>query len=121
LTDAKTVLLVDDDDDVRLVCELSLRKLGGYRVVTARSGAEALERAAETPPDVILMDVVMPEMTGLETLQALRARPSTQAIPVVLMSARHFDAAPPGAAGVLSKPIDPMALPEQLAALLQRM
>ena len=59
-----------------------------YRVVTAADGREALERARTQAPDIILSDVMMPHMTGLELVQALRADPSTVAIPIILLSAR---------------------------------
>ena len=80
------VLVVDDNADLREYMSALLAPF--YRVVTAADGREALERARTQAPDIILSDVMMPHMTGLELVQALRADPSTVAIPIILLSAR---------------------------------
>lgn len=82
------VLVVEDDPDIRQLVELRLRGLG-HRVVSAPSGAEALTVIADRgAPEVIVLDVAMPGMTGLEVLRALRADPAHAALPAVFLSAR---------------------------------
>lgn len=82
------VLVVEDDPDIRQLVELRLRGLG-HRVVSASSGAEALSVIAERgDPEVVVLDVAMPGMTGLEVLRALRARPEHAHLPAIFLSAR---------------------------------
>jgi CheY-like chemotaxis protein len=117
------VLIVDDDDDVRMIAKLSLGRLGGRDVVDARSGSEGVEKAALEQPDVILLDVMMPVMDGTATLAALRAQASTAAIPVVFLTAKAMTAEIErlkalGAVAVLSKPFNPKSLATDLRAAL---
>lgn len=119
------VLLVDDDDDIRAIGELSLSEVGGMHTVLASSGPMALEVAAREQPDVVLLDVMMPDMDGPTTFRRLREQPSTAAIPVVFVTAkvqRHEVARylELGAIGVIGKPFDPMTLPDQLRAIVDR-
>ena len=119
----ETVLLVDDDADVRMLAELALESVGGWRAVLAASGDEGVAIAREERPDVIILDVVMPEMDGPATLRALRACPDTAEIPVVFCTARSgkddVDAlVAMGACGVIEKPFDPMALSAELERIL---
>jgi len=82
------VLVVEDDPDIRQLVELRLRGLG-HRVVSAASGSEALEVIAERgAPEVIVLDVAMPGMTGLEVLRTLRAEPQHADLPAIFLSAR---------------------------------
>lgn len=118
------VLLVDDDPDIRRLGELSLSRVGGWDTVVVGSGAEAVEAAADDdPPDAIVLDVMMPDMDGVTTLQQLRSGERTSGIPVVFMTAKvqqtdveTYLAA--GACGVISKPFDPMTLPGKLVETL---
>ncbi len=118
----RRVLLIDDEDDIREVAQLSLEMVGQWDVVTARSGAEGIVRAAADQPDAILLDVMMPEMDGPATFEGLRANPATRHIPVVLLTAKLFDSVSErgGLEGltVIGKPFDPMRLPGQVAAAL---
>jgi len=84
-TDAPMILLVEDDPVFARVCSLGLS--GHYRVEVARDGNEGLARATQLKPDVIVMDLFMPNRDGLDTLKALQASPLTASIPVVLISA----------------------------------
>lgn len=82
------VLVVEDDPDIRQLVELRLRGLG-HRVVSAPSGAEALAVIADRgAPEVIVLDVAMPGMTGLDVLRTLRADPAHSTLPAVFLSAR---------------------------------
>jgi CheY-like chemotaxis protein len=120
---ARTILIVDDDDDIREVGQLALEIGSGWTVVTASSGAIGLEQAKAVQPDAILLDVMMPGMDGPTTLQHLRADPSTCDIPVVFLTAKVRSAdrdtlTALGAAAVLAKPFDPLALSSQVAQAL---
>ena len=79
------LLLVDDDDDVATMYATQL-KSHGFRVITARSGAEAIDRATTEAPNLIYLDLGLPEMHGFEVLEQLRARPRTAGIPVVILT-----------------------------------
>ncbi len=80
------VLLVEDDTFLRRACEASLRKRG-FEVAAATDGEEGLRLAREVPhPDVILLDLLMPKMPGIEVLRALKADPETRTVPVVILS-----------------------------------
>jgi CheY-like chemotaxis protein len=118
------VLLVDDDPDIRSIGRLSLESVGGWTVLQAASGAEALDIARRSPPDVILLDVMMPGMDGPATLAALRADPDTARIPVIFITARlqpndlgHYMSL--GVAGVIPKPFDPMRLAGEVRAMVE--
>ncbi len=117
-----TVLLTDDEDDIRAVASLSLSAIAGWNVLEARSGAEALELAQGNLPDLILLDVMMPGLDGIDTLARLRSDPRTEAIPVVFLTARvqrkeidHYLQI--GALGVIQKPFDPMTLSQKVRDL----
>lgn len=86
----KRILVIDDEAPIREVVAASLQKLGGWEVVVAASGKEALQQIYTTPPDAIVLDVIMPEMDGLTFLKYLRADPLTKSIPVVLLTANSY-------------------------------
>lgn len=117
----RTVLLVDDDPMIRVLAELAFTAVGRLETHTAAGGFEALDQARLLGPDVIVLDVAMPDLNGVDTLRQLRAAPSTANIPVVFLTGaveradivRYLEV---GADGVLAKPFQPM----QLAAHLQR-
>jgi len=82
---AKRVLLAEDDRFLRRACEQSLRQRG-YTVISAVDGETALQLARSERPDLILLDMLMPRMTGLDVLRALKADPRTRAVPVLVLS-----------------------------------
>jgi len=117
------VLIIDDDADLRLIIRASLRHCG-FEVAEAASGAQGIQSARAARPDVILLDVMMPEMDGPATLQALQADPATVEIPVVFLTAKAMRAEIDrlralGAVGVLVKPFDPLSLGSELEAGLR--
>ena len=83
----KKIMVVDDEDDILHFLELVLREKG-YEVATASSGHEALTRAQMVRPDLILLDIMMPQMDGWEVLKLLRVDEETRRIPVAMLSAR---------------------------------
>ena len=117
------VLHVDDCDDVRTVVGLTLSSVGGMQVRQSASGPEAIEAVADIDPDLLLLDVMMPEITGPELLTHLRQMERLRETPVVFLTAK---AAPEeietlmkaGAAAVITKPFDAMKLPEHLTRIL---
>lgn len=118
------ILLIEDDPDIQRMVQLSLKFQGGHQVTVASGGREGLEKAKELSPDLILLDVMMPEMDGYETCRQLKSQPGTRHIPVVFLSARAQQAEIQrgrdlGAIGYLVKPFDPMTLSSQLDAILR--
>lgn len=116
------VLLIDDEEDMRAVVSMSLTALGGMQVIEAASGREGARLATREKPDLILLDLVMPEPDGRATLRMLQAEPSTREIPVVLLTASNPEddaLLALGAVGVIHKPFDPLALPSQVAAFVR--
>jgi two-component system OmpR family response regulator len=118
------VLHVDDEPDIRAVVEIALGLDPEVSLRGCGSGAEALIAAADRVPDLILLDVMMPNMDGPTTLAHLRESPKTANIPVVFMTARaqareleHFLSL--GAAGVIAKPFDPMKLAAEVRRFSQ--
>ena len=116
------ILMVEDDPDIQTVARLALETLGGFTVATCDRGEQALARAAEFAPDLILLDVMMPGMDGPSTLAALRRVPELAAVPVVFLTARVqprevdlFMAM--GAEAVIAKPFDPMLLADQVRTI----
>ncbi|HEX8451588.1 MAG TPA: response regulator [Longimicrobium sp.] len=119
----KRILIVDDEDDIREVAQMTLEMMAGWEVRAAPSGESALSMAAADPPDAILLDVMMPGMDGPATLARLLADPATARVPVVFLTAKAQAAeqrrlAEMGAAGVLAKPFDPARLAEQVSQVL---
>ena len=82
---ARRVLLVEDDRFLRRACEISLRQRG-FAVTTAANGEEALRNVRAEPPVLILLDLLMPKMTGIEVLKTLRAEEATREIRVLILS-----------------------------------
>ncbi len=111
----KSILVVDDEQAIRLVIQACLEDLAGWEVLLADSGAAAIELALEHPIDAILLDVSMPGMNGFETLAQLRSNPDTCGIPVAFLTAQAQSDdrtlfAQLRIAGVMDKPFDPIAL-----------
>ncbi len=115
----KNILYVEDEADIRAVARLALEAVGGFSVTICSSGAEAVERAPEVRPDLILLDVMMPGMDGVDTLRALRDLPETATTPVIFMTAKAqqseiHNLRKLGALDVIAKPFDPMALSDRI-------
>ena len=106
----RKILLVDDSETVLLIEQMILKK-EPYQLITAKNGVEGVEKALETRPDLILMDVVMPEMNGFEAVRWLRQRDATRAVPIVMVTtkaeAESMEAGyKSGCSDYITKPID---------------
>jgi two-component system, OmpR family, alkaline phosphatase synthesis response regulator PhoP len=117
-----TVILAEDDLDIQLVARLALKR-AGLIVRVVNNGQEAIEAVAAEPPDVILLDWMMPELDGPETCRRLKADPATAAIPVVFLTAKSQEAEIQrglslGAAGYITKPFDALTLGQQVKDIL---
>ena len=115
------ILYVDDEPDLREVACMALELDGDLEVRDCGSGAEALAMLETWTPDLVLLDVMMPEMDGPATFEAIRARQSE--LPIVFITARAQESdlrrlLALGANGVISKPFDPMTLAEQVRACM---
>jgi two-component system, OmpR family, response regulator len=113
------VLIAEDDPDIMALIALALGRFGGMAVTCCADGRAALEGVTSVWPQLVLLDVMMPELDGLETLARLRADPRTAAIPVVFLTARVQPQdrelyLARGALGVIAKPFDPLTLAQQL-------
>jgi CheY-like chemotaxis protein len=118
------ILVAEDEPDIRELIAFTLR-FAGHDVVTAGNGVEAVEAAKQAQPDLILMDVRMPRMTGYEACQHIKTDPAVQHIPVVFLSAKGQDAEirvgiEAGASDYLLKPFAPNELAEHVTQLLER-
>ena len=121
---AKRILIVDDEDDIREVAQVSLELVGQYDVMTASNGRAGIVSARTQRPDAILLDVMMPGLDGPATLAELKADPLTRDIPVVFLTAKTQAAertrlSELGAAGILVKPFDPLKLAGDVATTLR--
>ena len=120
----RTVLVVDDHSPMRTLCRLNL-EAAGFRVVEAADGDEALESVASDPPNLILLDIMMPRVSGWEVVAALLADRSTDPIPIIFITAlsqvsdriRAFEL---GAHGYLVKPFDAAVLPATITEVLDQ-
>jgi two-component system, OmpR family, alkaline phosphatase synthesis response regulator PhoP len=119
------ILIIDDAQEMRFLAGISLSALGGMEVVTASNGREGLLMAESELPDCILLDILMPDIDGLMTLEELRANARTAPIPVIFLTGKGVDLETrtlenTSAIGIITKPFDPASLPSQVRALLER-
>ena len=117
------ILIVDDDPATLLVASMALQYAGGYEVLLANSGADAIECAKESRPDAILMDIVMHDQDGLSVLRTLRSKAETGSIPIIFHTARTNpneikNLLSSGAKGVIGKPTDPLELGNEIKRIL---
>jgi CheY-like chemotaxis protein len=118
------ILYIDDDEDLLEIVTLALEESGGYAVTACSSSEEGVRVAAEWQPDLIMLDVMMPEMDGPATLKRLKEASATKDIPVVFMTARSSASQAEGyrslgALDTIAKPFDPFSLAAQVTGLWQ--
>ena len=121
---APTVLVVEDDPTILQLLEVNF-EMEGYIVLRAEDGEQGLAVAHESRPDAIVSDVMMPKMSGLELVRALKAANDTKAIPVILLSAKAQGAdvrlgLEAGADDYVTKPFEPLDLIDRVSAVLLR-
>ena len=117
----KKILLVEDSDTTRLSHRIMIAKRTGYDVIAVANGTEALKLAAAQTPDLVLMDVMMPGMDGLEVCRRLRKQKATANVPIVLLTFRVGEESisegfASGCTAYLKKPI----LPDELIQALRQ-
>jgi DNA-binding response OmpR family regulator len=123
--DAATLVLIADDDEDILALVKYVLEAGGYEVITAHDGAQALALALEQRPALAVLDVMMPQLDGLEVTRRLRATDGFETLPIILLTARVADAdvqagLSAGATEYLRKPFSPQDLRQHVAAALER-
>jgi len=119
------VLVVEDDRSIQMVLELVLGRMAKCQVLVASNGREGIAAIQQHKPDMVLLDIMMPEMDGFEVCRLAKADPATQQIPIIFLTAQPQPAAVAkamslGAAGYLVKPFDPMKIIDQINESLQR-
>ncbi|MDF1726476.1 MAG: response regulator [Sulfitobacter sp.] len=119
------LLHVEDDADIREIAQMSLEMSGDFEIVQCESGEKALATVADYTPDVFLLDMMMPGMTGRQTLEKMREMPHLKNVPAIFMTARAQQSEQDelrqiGASEVISKPFDPMSLADQIKEIMAR-
>ena len=115
-------MYVDDEQDIRVIAQLALEKVGMFDVKICATGQEAIDSALEFAPDLVLLDVMMPGMNGPETLRRLRRIPGLSSIPAVFMTAKTqleeiAELKKSGVIEVINKPFDVIKLSDELRRL----
>ncbi len=118
---SKRILVVDDERHIVRLVKLNLERAGGYDVLTAYDGIEALGKVKTESPDMVVLDIMMPRMDGYEVLRNLQADPSCQNIPVIMLTGKDqdadfFKAWASGLRAYMTKPFDP----QELLTFIQR-
>lgn len=113
------ILYVEDEQDIRTIAMMSLQMVGKFKVQACASGADALAVVDKFKPDLLLLDVMLPDMDGPETLARLRERPAAAHAPAVFMTAKVLSQEIAalrslGVVDVIAKPFDPMTLSDRL-------
>ncbi|SFX43998.1 response regulator [Marinospirillum alkaliphilum] len=123
-TEILRVLCVEDDPDIRLLLEMVLTPSQGFELCLAEDAEQALRDVVSFNPDLLLLDYMLPGMTGLEFFRQLRSQPHWAALPGILLTAKVSNSTPAewlqsGLLGVIAKPFDPLSLAGQLRSLYQ--
>jgi len=119
------IFLVDDDPNIRRIAEISLKKLGPWQVELAASGRELLALLKQGKPDLLILDVMMPEMDGPTTFQMVKEQFPDLKLPVIFMTAKVMSHEVDeylnlGAAGVICKPFNPKDLADEVRSICDR-
>ena len=124
MPDTHKIMYVEDEPDIQTIARIALEQIGGFDLLVCSSGQAALDQVSDFAPDIILLDVMMPEIDGIETFRHLKTLPACADVPVVFMTARvqtheikeYIDL---GAVDVIAKPFSPIALAEQVKTIIQ--
>ena len=119
-----SILLVEDERDLLELLKYNLDR-DGYEVVTAETGEDGLKLVRQSPPDLVLLDLMLPKMDGLEVCRSLKARPETASIPVIMLTAKGEESdvvrgLEMGADDYITKPFSPRILMARIKAVLRR-
>ena len=119
----KSILIVDDEEDIRALIQLGLEMQTSWKVLNSNSGEEAIQIAATEQPDVILLDLMMPDMDGKITLQKLKGDSKTNKIPVILMTAKSKNSVAESfenldVAAIFTKPLRPLNLAQEISEVI---
>lgn len=119
----RRILIVDNEPSIQEVAQICLETVAGWEVSIASSGLEGLAAAEREQPDAILLDIMMPDMDGLDTFSRLQANPVTRSIPVILLTAKVQttncqDYTELGIRSTIAKPFNPLALAQEIATTL---
>lgn len=124
MSELKKILYAEDEPDIQSIAQMALEMMGGFELKTCQNGHEAVEAFSAFDPDLLLFDVMMPEMDGPTALEQIRQLQGDKEVPVVFMTAKvqpeevaHLKEV--GATAVIAKPFDPMTLAEQLQNIWQ--
>jgi CheY-like chemotaxis protein len=118
-SELQRILYVEDEPDIQAVARIALETVGGFSIKICQHGQQALAEAAEFKPDLLLLDVMMPDMDGPTTLAELHKQPELANIPAIFMTAKVqpqevAQLRTMGAVDVITKPFDPMTLSDQI-------
>lgn len=121
----KRIVHVEDDQDILDVAAISLEAVGGFEVTQFIKGAQAVSKAPDLAPDLFLLDMMMPEMDGIETLETLRRQPHLNKVPAIFVTAKSIglpeDYSELGShvIGIIEKPFDAVHLASEISELWQ--
>jgi CheY-like chemotaxis protein len=123
MSEAKQILIIDDEEDIRAVVQVSLEEFGGWRTIAAASGAEGVQLARSEALDAILLDISMPDFNGFQVCEVLQQDAQTQLIPIIVLTAKVLPSdrqrfASLNVAGIITKPFDPILIWKEVAAIL---
>lgn len=125
MKELERITYIEDEPHIREIVQLALEELGGFQLHLCQSGAEAVETVPSFNPDLVLLDVMMPEMNGVQTFNSLKQIPELSDTPIVFVTAKaqkheveHYRSL--GAADVIPKPFDPVALPGEIREIWKR-
>lgn len=122
MVELSRVMYVEDEPDIQIIAQIALEEIGGFELKIYNCGNDAVDQAVAYAPQLLLLDMMMPDMTGIETMHALRKFPELATTPVIFMTAKvqsheveHYMEI--GAIGVIPKPFDAMTLADQIVEI----
>lgn len=119
------ILVIDDEPAILTVAQVSLEILGNWEVLTASTGRDGLKKAKSEKPEVIILDIMMPDLNGLTVLEAIRADPILQNTLVILLTGKGedwdaYEYHSLNIAGIIAKPFEPLELTPKIAEIYQK-
>lgn len=122
MKELKRITYVEDEPDIRAIAQIALEEIGGFKLDMCKSGQEAVDSVPAFRPDMVLLDIMMPVMDGVQTFHRLREMPDMSDVPIIFLTAKAQtheieDYKALGAAAVIAKPFDPITLPDQVRSI----